>query len=182
MPLSSRRAQNLLDEEFTMKLRFAFGIVPLALALGVGPLLASQPAPAQAPAKPAAKTTKSTNWSGFPAPVRATIEAETRNSTIRNVKKEAINGKTQYEVETTRNRKRRDFIVDPSGKVIEVEEEIAVSAAPQPVQDALKMRGKVLRLESVQKDGKTMYEASVQGKNGKTSSVALDAEGKPVKG
>jgi uncharacterized membrane protein YkoI len=170
-----------------MRMKFAIGIMCLGLASGVAPLAASQAAatkqpPAKTASKPAPKAPKSIDLSKLPAPVRATIEAEAKNATLKNVAKETEKGQTQYEVETIVNGKTRDFLVDPAGKVIEVEEEIAISAAPQPVQDALKTHGKVLRLETVLKDGKTTYEASVQGKNGKKSSVALDAEGKPVKG
>jgi hypothetical protein len=53
--------------------------------------------------------------------------------------------------------------------------------APALVQDALKARGKVLKLESVQKDGTTTYAGQVQEESGKKSSVALDAQGKPIK-
>jgi len=39
------------------------------------------------------------------------------------------------------------------------------------------------KVEKVTRDGAaTTYEATVKGKNGKTSSVTLDADGKPVKG
>jgi uncharacterized membrane protein YkoI len=98
------------------------------------------------------------------------------------VSKETEKGRTQYEVETLVNGKSRDLLVDPSGKVIEVEEEIAVESVPAAVQDALRQRGKVLKLESVTRNGTTTYEASVQAKTGKKSSVSLDAQGKPVKG
>lgn len=117
--------------------------------------------------------------SKLPAPVRATIESETKNATVKHVAKETEKGQVQYEVETLVNGKSRDLLIDPSGKVLEVEEAIDVNSAPAPVQDALKAKGKILKLESVMRDGKTTYEAEVQGKNGKKSSVALDAQGKP---
>jgi uncharacterized membrane protein YkoI len=143
--------------------------------------LSSVAAGAQSPAsktKPAAKV----DLSKYPAPVRATIEAETKNAMLKGVSKETEKGKTQYEVETMVNGRSRDLLVDPSGAVIEVEEEVALSSAPPPVQDALKSAGTVLKLESVTRSGATTYEASVRGKNGKKSSVALDAQGTPVKG
>jgi hypothetical protein len=46
----------------------------------------------------------------------------------------------------------------------------------------LNARGKVLKLERVTRGSAISYEASVSSKTGKKSSVALDAEGKPVKG
>jgi uncharacterized membrane protein YkoI len=119
--------------------------------------------------------------SKLPAPVRATIEAETKNATIKRVSKETEKGQVQYEVETLVNGKSRDLLIDPSGKLLEVEEAIALDAAPAPVQAALRARGKVLKLESVLRDGTTTYEAQVQPKSGKKSWVALDAQGKPIK-
>jgi hypothetical protein len=63
-----------------------------------------------------------------------------------------------------------------------VEEEIALASAPAAVQDALKPRGTVLKLERVERSGVTTYGAAVKGRNGKKTSVALDAHGKPTKG
>jgi uncharacterized membrane protein YkoI len=150
--------------------RFAIGIAAVSLTF--------VPGVAAAQARPAARI----DLSKYPAAVRTTIEAETKNATLKGVSKETEKGKTQYEVETIVDGKSRDLLVDPSGKVIEVEQEIGLDAAPAPVQAALKQHAKVLKLESVTRDGVTTYEASVQAKTGKKSSVALDAQGKPVKG
>ncbi len=149
----------------------------VAAAVAVSSISIGAQAPA-AKAKPAAKV----DLSKYPAAVRATIEAETKNATLTGVSKETEKGKTQYEVETMVNGTSRDLLVDPSGKVIEVEEQIAVDSAPAAVQDALKAKGTVLKLESVSRDGVITYEASVKGKSGKKTEVALDAQGKPVKG
>ncbi len=157
-----------------MSMTTMFAAAAVALALSTPPS-----APAQAPP---AKTAPHVDLSKYPAAVRSTIEAETKNATLKGVSKETEKGKTQYEVETLVNGKSRDLLLDPSGTVIEVEEEIALESAPAAVQDALKARGKVLKLESVLRGGVTTYEASVQGKNGRKTSVALDAQGKPVKG
>jgi uncharacterized membrane protein YkoI len=146
-----------------MTLKFA--VVAAVLALS----------PAQ---KPAARV----DLSRYPAAVRATIEAETKNATLKGVSKETEKGQTQYEVETMVNGRSRDLLVTPSGQVIEVEEEIALASAPAPVQDALTQKGAVLKLESVTRGGATTYEASVRLKNGKRASVAVDAQGKPRKG
>lgn len=151
-----------------MKIRFALTSFAWLASAGIG--LAAPQAPSHV------------DLSKLPPAVRATVEAETRNATLKSVGKETEKGQVQYEVETLVNGKSRDLLIDPSGKVLEVEEAIALESAPGPVQDALKAKGKVLRLESVLRGGKTTYEAQVQGKNGKKSSVAVDAHGKPVKG
>jgi len=144
-------------------------------------LAAAQPPAAKSSAatsRPAARV----DLSKYPAPVRATIEAETKNATIKKVTKETKKGQVQYEVETIVNGHTRDFNVDPSGKILVDEEEIALDAAPAAVRDALKPYAKVVRLEKVTQNGRTTYEASVQAKNGKRSSLELDANGKRVKG
>src|SRR5262245_21678808 len=130
-----------------------------------------------APARPA----RAIDLSQYPAPVRETIQRETQHATLKGVSKEKEKGQTQYEVETIVDGKSRDLLLDPAGKILEIEEEIAVDAAPAAVQDSLKARGTVVKLERVQRHGAQSYEAQVKGKDGKKTSVTLDADGKPVK-
>jgi len=140
-------------------------------------------ASAQGAKPPAAKAPKTIDLSKYPAPVRATIEAQTKNATIKGVSKETAKGKTEYEVETIVDGRTRDFMVDPAGKVTLVEEQIAITAAPQAVQTELAKHGAVVRLERVTRGtAAASYEAQVKSKTGKTSSVELDADGKPYKG
>ncbi len=163
-----------------------FAVIVAISGLAVGPAWsASAQTTAPKSSKASASQSKAAphvDLSKYPAAVRTTIEAETKNATLKGVSKEVEKGKTQYEVETLVNGKSRDLLIDPAGKLLEVEEELAVDAAPAPVQAALKQYAKVVKLESVNRDGVVTYEASVQGKNGKKSSVALDAQGKPIKG
>ena len=164
--------------------RLAFATALAVISLGTVVLIAQQP-PATSAGKPATKSAAkpaSLDLSTLPAPVRATIENETKNATLKHVSKEIEKGRTQYEVETTVSGKSRDFLVDASGKLLEVEEEIALDATPAPVREALRKHGNVLKVETVLREGTTTYEASVQGASGRKSSVALDAQGKPVKG
>jgi len=60
------------------------------------------------------------------------------------------------------------------------EEEVSIDAVPAPVEAALQPAGKVIKIETVTKDGKVTYEAQVE-KPGKKSEVAVDATGKRVK-
>ena len=66
---------------------------------------------AQGAKAPAAKTAKPIDLSKFPAPVRATIEAEAKGATVKSVSKETEQGKTEYEVETIVDG-RTGFLVD----------------------------------------------------------------------
>ena len=164
--------------------RVPFATALAVISLGAVVLIAQQPAatPAGRPAMKPAAEPASLDVSTLPVPVRATIENETKNATLKHVSKEIEKGRTQYEVETTVSGKSRDFLVDASGKLLEVEEEIALDATPAPVREALRKHGNVLKVETVLREGTTTYEASVQGASGRKSSVALDAQGKPVKG
>jgi uncharacterized membrane protein YkoI len=165
-----------------MRIRFAMTwivwVACAAVALSAAQT-ANQNAPNGASKKPVASP--DADLSKLPSAVRRTIEAETRNATVKNVAKEREKGQEQYEVETVVNGRSRDLLIDLSGRVLEVEESIPLESAPAPVQEALKAKGKVLRVESVLRDGKTTFEAQVQGKNGKKSEVALDAQGKALK-
>ena len=80
------------------------------------------------------------------------------------------------------NGKSRDLLIDPSGKIVEVEEEIALDTAPAPVRDALTRQGVVVKVEKVQAGNVTTYEATVKSQAGKTSSITVDEQGKPIKG
>jgi uncharacterized membrane protein YkoI len=117
----------------------------------------------------------------LPPAVRSAVETATKDSTIKALSREVENGKTMYEAETVKNGHSRDLLFDAKGAVVEIEEELALDSAPDPVKSALAARGgKVLTLESVTKGSTVTYEAHVQ-KNGKRSEVKLDAAGKPVK-
>lgn len=117
----------------------------------------------------------------LPPAVRATVEAETKNATLKGLSKEKENGKTVYEVESLVNGRTRDLMVDAAGKVYEVEEQLDADKAPAPVKAALEAQGQIVVLESVMTNGKTHYEGQVKTKAGKKVSMDLDANGKPIK-
>ncbi len=117
----------------------------------------------------------------LPAAVRATVEAETRNATIKAVSSEKENGKTVYELESLVNGRTRDLMIDAAGKVYSVEEQLDVASAPAAVKAALEARGKVVALESVLENGRHHYEGQVRTAAGKTVSMDLDSDGRPAK-
>ena len=85
----------------------------------------------------------------LPSPVQATVKSETAGATVKGISRETEHGVTLYEVETVVNGLSRDILIDESGTVVEVEQQIAVAAAPLPVQQALSQLGQVLKLEQV---------------------------------
>jgi uncharacterized membrane protein YkoI len=117
----------------------------------------------------------------LPPAVRATVEAETKNATLKGVSKEKEKGQTVYELESIVNGRTRDLMIDSAGKVYIVEEQIDADKAPAPVRAALEAKGTIVMLESVLENGKTTYEGQVKTKAGKKVTMELDADGKPIK-
>ncbi len=117
----------------------------------------------------------------LPPAVKATVEAETRNATIKAVSSEEENGKTVYELELLVSGRTRDLMIDAAGKVYVVEEPLDVDSAPAAVKAALEARGKVVALESVLENGRHHYEGQVRTTAGKTVSMDLETDGTPVK-
>lgn len=117
----------------------------------------------------------------LPPAVRATVEAETKNATLKGLSKEKESGRVVYELESLVNGRTRDLMIDSTGKVYVIEEQLDVDKAPAPVKAALEAKGKIVRLESVMENGKTHYEGQIQTNAGKKMSMELDAAGKPIK-
>ena len=117
----------------------------------------------------------------LPPAVRATVEAETKNATIKGMSKETEKGKTVYELESLVNGRTRDLMIDSAGKVYVVEEQLDADKAPPSVRSALEAKGTIVVLESVLENGKTTYEGQVKTKAGKKVTMELDADGRPVK-
>src|SRR5579863_4577841 len=112
----------------------------------------------------------------LPAPVQKTIQEQTKNAELKGLSKEVENGKTFYEVETIVNGKSRDLLVDPSGRIVELEEATTIESVPAAVKAALAPKGKILRIETVTKGNAVSYEAVVSN-NGKKSEIAVEADG-----
>jgi uncharacterized membrane protein YkoI len=115
----------------------------------------------------------------LPAAVQKAMESEVQGSTVKGFAKEIEDGKTFYEVETTKNGHARDLLFDPSGSLVEVEEEVALDSLPAAVKSALSGQGKLLKVESVTKGTTTVYEGHIE-KGGKKSEVKVTPDGKPV--
>ena len=117
----------------------------------------------------------------MPPAVRAAVEAETRTAKLKGVSRETENGKTVYELETMVGDRTRDLMIDTSGKVYVIEEEINPDSAPAAVRTALQSRGRIVKVESVTQDGRTRYEGQVRSKTGKTVAIELNADGSTYK-
>ena len=119
----------------------------------------------------------------LPPAVEKTVAAETQGATVRGFNEEKENGKTYYEAEMTVNGHSKDVLIDPTGSVEEVEEQVDFASLPADVQSGLKAKagsGKLGKVESITKHDKLVaYEAKVMT-NGKRSEVQVGPDGKPL--
>jgi len=163
--------------------------VAMVAVAGVGSVGAQTKAPAQKKAVQTEKkeageqagADKKIALKDLPPAVKATVEAESKNATVKGISSEKAKGKTVYELETLVNGRTRDLMIDSAGKVYVVEEQLDADKAPAPVRAALEKKGKIVMLESVVENGKTTYEGQVQPKTGKKVTLELNADGTPVK-
>ena len=119
----------------------------------------------------------------LPPAVEKTVAAESAGATIKGFSSEKENGQTLYEAELVVNGHSKDLLMDASGIVVEVEEEVAMASLPAEVQTGLQAKagkGKIVNVEALSKKGKLVaYEAHVVT-NGKKSEVQVRPEGKPL--
>ena len=117
----------------------------------------------------------------LPPAVQKTVEQESRDAVIGKIEKEREAGVTQYEVETMRNGKHRDFNVDTAGVLLEVEEETDIATIPAAARAALLKQvgdGKLVTVETItKKSGETSYEAAWTAKGGKKHEFEVSPDG-----
>ena len=126
---------------------------------------------------------KKINRSDLPPAVEKTVAAQTQGATIRGFNEEKENGNTYYEAEMTVKGHSKDVLIDPSGAVVEVEEQTDLASLPVAVQSGLQAKagaGKLMKVESITKHDKLVaYEAKVTT-NGKRSEIQVGPDGKPL--
>ena len=116
----------------------------------------------------------------LPPAVEKTVAAQSQGAAIKGFSSEVEGGKTLYEVELTMNGHGKDISMDKDGKIVEVEEEVAMDSLPTEVKAGLSRAagsGTITKVESLTKGNKLVaYEASV--KNGpKQSEVQVGPNG-----
>lgn len=120
----------------------------------------------------------------LPAAVQQTVREQSKGATIRGLSREVENGETNYEVELRVNGHNRDVLIDPSGAVVEVEEQVTLASLPAVVRTAIEQNaagGRVSLVESLTKGGTLRwYEAHVK-KAGKSREIKINPEGQLVK-
>jgi uncharacterized membrane protein YkoI len=121
----------------------------------------------------------------LPPAVQKTIQDQSKGDEVKSITQETEKGLTQYEVESMRNGKHRDFNVDTKGGLLEVEEETAFDSIPNAAKEAITKKvagGKLGRVETVTTmAGATLYEAGYTAKNGKKHEVRVKPDGTEVR-
>jgi hypothetical protein len=132
---------------------------------------------------PAASTERKIKRSDLPPAVEAAVKAQSHGAKVRGFSEEKENGQTYYEAEFQVSGHSRDVLMDPEGKVVEVEEEVAIGALPASVREGLIAKApssKLVKVEMLTKQGKLVaYEAQVIAK-GKKSEIQVGPDGKPL--
>jgi len=126
---------------------------------------------------------KKVNRSDLPSVVEKTVAAQTQGATIRGFTEEQENGKTYYEAELTVNGHSKDVLIDVSGAIAEIEEQVDLASLSPAVQSGLQAKagkGKISKVESISKHDKLVaYEAKVVT-GGKRSEIKVGPDGRPL--
>jgi hypothetical protein len=119
----------------------------------------------------------------LPAAVEKTVAAQVQGATIRGFSQEKENGQFFYEAETTVAGHSKDILIDSTGAVVEIEEQVAFDSLPTAVKAGLQAKageGKILKVESLTKHDKLVaYEAKVQTA-GKKKEIQVGPDGKSL--
>jgi hypothetical protein len=121
--------------------------------------------------------------SDLPPAVEKTVAAQSAGATIKGFSEEKEKGQTFYEAEMIVNGHTKDVLIDATGAVVEVEEQVAMDALSAEVKAGLLAKagkGKITAVESIKKHDKLVaYEAKVDT-GGKKSEVQVGPDGKPL--
>ncbi|GAC1427938.1 MAG: hypothetical protein NVS1B11_18230 [Terriglobales bacterium] len=119
----------------------------------------------------------------LPAAVEKTVQSQSAGATIRGFSEEREKGHTYYEAEMTVDGHSKDLLVDASGAIVEVEEQVAMDTLPDNVKEGLQAKakhGKLTKVESITKHDKLVaYEAQVVT-GGRNSEVQVGPDGAPL--
>ncbi len=126
---------------------------------------------------------KAVRMKDLPQAVQKTVREQSQGATIRGFAREIKDGKTFYEVELRVKGHTKDVLMDPSGAVVETEEEITLGSLPPVVKAAIEKhagKGKILLVESITKNAAIeAYEAQIKTGR-KISEVKVSPDGQLI--
>jgi uncharacterized membrane protein YkoI len=122
--------------------------------------------------------------SQLPKSVADAVKKKYPKAEVKAAEKGDEDGKTVYEVSITNGKDKMDVTLDPAGKILLVEKEVAEKDLPKTVLAAAKAKhpqGTVKLCEELWKDDKLSgFEVTIEAADKKTAEVEFDAKGKPV--
>ncbi len=118
-----------------------------------------------------------------PKAVRDALPKYASESDVKSVEKGDQDGKKVYEFTIEKGGRKYELALSPKGKFEGTEEDVEISAMPEPAQAALKAAaagGKISGGEKAEDaHHKVTYEADIE-KDGKKFEIAVDADGKVI--
>jgi hypothetical protein len=119
----------------------------------------------------------------LPSAVQQTVREQRKGAVLLGLAKEVKDGQIFYEAELKVNGHTKDVLIDPTGKIVEIEEEVTLDSLPPAVKTEIVRqagKGRILLVESITKDNAIVaYEAHVRiGR--RVSEIKVDPEGKPL--
>ena len=119
----------------------------------------------------------------LPPAVEKTVVAESAGATIKGFSTEKENGQVMYEAEMMVNGHSKDVLIDASGAVVEVEEQVVFDSLSADVKAGLQAKagkGEIVKVESIAKKGKLVAYEAVVKTDGKKAEVQVGPDGKPL--
>ncbi|HXG92423.1 MAG TPA: hypothetical protein VNN73_08655 [Blastocatellia bacterium] len=117
----------------------------------------------------AQESEKPVKMKDLPAAVRKTAREQSKGAAIRGLSKEVEDGKTFYEVELRVGGHSKDVLIDETGAVVEIEEQVSLASIPQAARAAIEKQvggGKIASVESITRKGAIVaYEAHIKTGN-----------------
>ena len=120
--------------------------------------------------------------SDLPAAVQKTADAQSVGATVVGYSRDKEHGHVEYEVQLMVGDRSKDVTIDPQGRVLEVEEQVATDALPASVFHGLSAqahKGKIAKVESLTRNGRIVaYEAQVTG--GRHAEIQVGPDGQKL--
>ena len=116
----------------------------------------------------------------MPAAVRKTFKDQVQGAKILNTSKETESGAVKYVIETDVQGRSRNISIDDAGKVIQIEEQVALDTLPAAARGRVEQqagKGKVLSIQMLTTGGNpAVYDATIEVA-GKRSVIRVAADG-----
>lgn len=133
---------------------------------------------------PAQDSEKQVRMKDLPPAVQKTVQEQSQGAKLKGLAREVKKGEIAWEAELLINGHTKDLLIAPDGKVIAVEEEVALSAVPAAVKAEIEKqagKGRITRVETITKNGTLEYYEAALRTGRKTREIKVSPEGKLIK-